>query len=107
MNAKRCDRCMCFFDPAEGRGEMQTVKFKNPVFSRWDDAKNGRFTNYYDDENPEQMIDLCPKCTNDFIEFMDFPDRRPGYIQEYETEIEDLRNIIDSMQNSGSQTKHL
>jgi thermostable 8-oxoguanine DNA glycosylase len=26
---------------------------------------------------------------------MDFPNRRPGYIQEYEEEIKDLRDMID------------
>ena len=106
MNAKRCDRCMCFFDPEDGRGDVKTVKFQNPIFTTWSDAKQGKYTHFFDDKYPDRYVDLCPKCTNDFIEFMDFPNHRLGYIQEYESEIDDLRDMLEEGNNEKNSLKH-
>jgi len=96
MKAKRCNRCMAFFDPTEGRGETRTVQFKNPMIRTWKDIQEGKIGAYLEPNGgADEIIDLCPACANDFIEFMDFPNRRIGYIQEYEAEIDDLRNIVD------------
>lgn len=79
MNAKRCERCGNFFDPEDFDDELyeEIISFKNPRIFTTKDVKRNTFTRYLNqNHNGDYEIDLCPKCTDDFITFMYFENEK-------------------------------
>lgn len=66
-DAKKCDRCGGFFDPWSVRGEM--VRFSNPVYRERIDLIENTISHRFLDK-PDALVDLCPKCTTLFTNFM-------------------------------------
>lgn len=68
--AIKCDRCGVCFDPENTKGEF--CRFRNPVFQDWADYRmNKRTYLMFSDENPDEIVDLCPDCGQMFRVFMD------------------------------------
>jgi hypothetical protein len=66
--AIKCDRCGTCFDPGNANGMF--TRFGDPVFLDSDDAKKGVFAFTLNDRLIPENTDLCPKCTYEFMEFM-------------------------------------
>jgi len=68
-NARKCNKCETCFDPLTTPGIM--ARFRNPIFQTSNDIREGvvGFT-LIEDANTEVIVDLCPKCTELFREFM-------------------------------------
>lgn len=67
--AKKCDRCGTYFDP-KTIGEQECCWFGPPTFQTEKDYKNNTFRGS-NPLNQLPMIDLCPKCTEDYKLFME------------------------------------
>lgn len=68
-NARKCNKCHKCFDPLETTGLM--TRFPNPVFMTANDIREhviGSTLTGSDDTT--EIIDLCPKCTELFRDFM-------------------------------------
>lgn len=102
MDAKRCERCRNFFDPEDFDDELYEgiISFKNPRIFTTKDVKNNTFTRYLNpNHNYAYEIDLCPKCTNDFTQFMYFEnekaeDGKLKALQELVRENEELKTKL-------------
>lgn len=69
-NAKLCDRCGLYFNPLKIDHLM--CRFRNPAFISKEDAKQNKVGSYLlQHEPPDAIMDLCPKCAEDFELFMD------------------------------------
>lgn len=68
-DAKKCDLCKKCFDPLEC-GDAPIVRFRNPVFRTSANIRNNAVGYYLIENQPDTMIDLCPRCTDRFILFM-------------------------------------
>lgn len=68
-NAKRCDRCGLFFDPLKIDHLM--CRFRNPAFFSKEDTEQSKVGSYLLMHEPaDAIVDLCPKCAEDFELFM-------------------------------------
>lgn len=67
--AKKCDRCGTYFDP-KTIGEQECCWFGPPTLQTEKDYKNNTFRGS-SPLNQLPMIDLCPKCTEDYKLFME------------------------------------
>lgn len=69
--ARKCDRCGTLYDPLSFKNEMM-VQFRNPVFVKADDIRECRIRGrLLENEPADALVDLCPKCSEDFELFMD------------------------------------
>lgn len=69
-NARQCDRCGLYFNPL--RIDHLMCRFRNPAFISKEDAKQNKVGSYLlQHEPPDAIMDLCPKCAEDFELFMD------------------------------------
>lgn len=67
-NAKKCDRCGGFFDPLTEMALM--TRIKNPVFVDGEAVRQNRISACLLKASPDEIVDLCPGCTTDFMIFM-------------------------------------
>lgn len=68
-NAKKCDLCKICYDPLD-QGSKLMCKFVNPIFQNSEDVRNGKVTKYLSPGGEDIYLDLCPDCTEKFVEFM-------------------------------------
>lgn len=68
-NAKQCDRCGRYFNPLTI--ERMMCKFYNPIYQSKTDVDENKVGSFLlQHESPDAMVDLCPKCAEDFELFM-------------------------------------
>lgn len=74
MKAFKCERCGEYYDPMEYDDcYYGTMSFYNPQIVSKEDAREHKFTRYMNARHDfDYKIDLCPRCTNDFVSFMYF-----------------------------------
>ena len=68
--ARKCNRCGKCFDPLD-HGRCYMVQFSNPVFMTSEDIHKHNAGYYLVSGHPDEKIDLCPDCTEDFQAFME------------------------------------
>lgn len=91
--AVRCDRCGMCFDPMalEYKDGHFYICFKNPKkLSYVKDEKiiegielisNWNCHLCFDNKHPDDTIDLCEKCSKEFLEFMEHKERTDAQTQ--------------------------
>lgn len=67
-NALKCDRCGCCFDPKSGNAEH--MSFDNPIYRNAASNRDHARTRFYNQDDINARIDLCPSCTVAFERFM-------------------------------------
>lgn len=68
--ALKCNRCGMFFTTDELEDALM-CRFRNPIFQNGPDAMSGKVSSrLISDGDPEEIIDLCPRCTTEFFIFM-------------------------------------
>lgn len=70
--ARKCNRCKSFFDPFDSPGRM--ARFENPIFQTSHEIREQVRGELLDKSaGPDGIIDLCPRCSVLFRDFMNPP----------------------------------
>ena len=69
-NARKCNRCGVCFDP-RAQGLTAMAQFRNPIFQSSEDIRSFRVGSYLIEDSKDEIVDLCPECTEKFRLFMD------------------------------------
>ena len=94
MEARQCDRCKGYFNPAEEKGEY--CRFTNPMISDGEAYSKSRSKGEMV-KNGEDAIDLCPKCTWLLKKFMQNK-KFVVYMDDGETVEEFMDGYLDSQE---------